>query len=95
MPQVRPYKREKKKKKKKSHFHHILLVKTSYKANSYGRSYIEFMAFLFFSPHAFVMWKFLGQGLNLRHSNGLSRTCGDNARSLTHCTTRELLCGRF
>ena len=29
------------------------------------------------------MWKFLGQGLYLSH-------CSDNARSLIHCTTREL-----
>ena len=36
------------------------------------------------------MWKFLGQGPNLCHSSDISR-CSDNTRSLTHCTTRELL----
>ena len=34
------------------------------------------------------MWKFPGQGLN--HSSNLSH-CIDNAGSLTHCTTREVL----
>ena len=40
------------------------------------------------------MWKFSGQGLNPCHSNDLS-CCSDNARSLTHSTTRELLCQFF
>ena len=40
------------------------------------------------------MWKFLGQGSNLCHSSNLS-CCSDNARSLTHCTTRELPKGTF
>ena len=34
------------------------------------------------------MWKFLGQGLNLRHSSDLSH-CSDNWGSLTCCATRE------
>ena len=34
------------------------------------------------------MWKFLGQGSNLRHSSDSSYGI-DNAGSLTHCTTRE------
>ena len=34
------------------------------------------------------MWKFLGQGLNLRHSSDLS--CCNDARFLTRCTTGEL-----
>lgn len=33
--------------------------------------------------------KFPGQGLNLSHSSSLSHS-GNNAESLTHCTTREL-----
>ena len=33
------------------------------------------------------MWKFLGHGLNLRHSGNQSHS-SDNARSLTQCTTR-------
>ena len=37
----------------------------------------------------FGMWKFLGQGPNLRHSRDPSR-CSDNSRALTHCATREL-----
>ena len=36
------------------------------------------------------IWKFTGQGSNLRHSSDLSR-CSDDARSLTRCATRELL----
>ena len=39
--------------------------------------------------HAQGMWKFLDQGLNLCHSSDKS-CCSDNARSLTHCATREL-----
>ena len=35
------------------------------------------------------MWKFPGQGLNLHHRSHPSH-CLDKARSLTHCTTREL-----
>jgi len=36
-------------------------------------------------------WKFPGQELNLYHRSGQSH-CSDNAGSLTHCATRELLC---
>ena len=39
--------------------------------------------FFFFFGHAHGMQKFLGRGLNPRHSR-------DNVGSLTHCTTREL-----
>ena len=35
------------------------------------------------------MQKFPGQGMNLSHSSDLSHH-NDNARSLTHCATREL-----
>ena len=35
------------------------------------------------------IWKFLGQELNLCHSNNLSCCCSDNTRTLTCCTTRE------
>ena len=35
-------------------------------------------------------WKFLDQGLNLHHSSDL-KSYSDNTRSLTFCTTRELL----
>ena len=35
------------------------------------------------------MWKFPGQGLNLRHSNDAS-CCSDNAGSFMHGTTAEL-----
>ena len=35
------------------------------------------------------IWKFLGQGWYLCHSSNLS-CCSDNARTLTHYTTREL-----
>ena len=38
--------------------------------------------------HIFHMWKFLGQKLNLCHSEDPSH-CSDNVRSLTHCSTRE------
>ena len=34
-------------------------------------------------------WKFLGQGLDMRHGSASSQ-CSDNAGSLTHCTTRKL-----
>ena len=40
--------------------------------------------------HACGMWKFSGQGLNPSHSSSLSH-CSDNARSLTHYATKELL----
>ena len=46
---------------------------------------IDFFFFFFAVP----MWKFPGQGLNPRHSSNLSNHCGDNARSLTHCATKE------
>ena len=36
------------------------------------------------------MWTCPGPGLNVWHSSNLSR-CSDNASSLAHCTTRELL----
>ena len=42
-----------------------------------------FVLFIYFFGHTRGMWKFPGQGLNLRHSS-------DNACSLTHCATREL-----
>ena len=50
---------------------------------------LQLNSFPFFS-HAYSMWKILGQGLNLNHSNNLCH-CSDNARSLTHWATRELL----
>ena len=43
--------------------------------------FIELLLFFFFFRHTHGMWKFLGQGLN---------PCGENTRSLTHCTTRGL-----
>ena len=45
---------------------------------------------LFVFGHAHGMWKFPGQGSNTQHSSDTSH-CSDNARSLTHCATRELL----
>ena len=44
--------------------------------------------FFFFWLHL-RMWKFLGQGSNLRHSSAPSH-CSDNAASLTCCISREL-----
>ena len=41
-----------------------------------------FIFFIFFGRDCSV-WKFPGQGSNLRHNS-------DNAASLTHCATREL-----
>ena len=35
-----------------------------------------------------IMWKFLGQGLNPRHSSDLG-CCSDSAGSLTHPAIRE------
>ena len=35
------------------------------------------------------MWNFLGQGSKMHHTSDLNH-CSDNARTLTHCTTREL-----
>ena len=46
-------------------------------------------SFLFIFGCAHGMQKFLSQGSNPRHSSGPS-LCNDNARSLTHCTAREL-----
>ena len=40
--------------------------------------------FFFFFGCAHSMWKFLGQGLNLHHSNDL-RCFSDNTGSLAHC----------
>ena len=49
-----------------------------------------FFFFFFFSFGCILSaCKFLGQGLNLRHSSDPSH-CRDSARSLTHCPTREL-----
>lgn len=50
-----------------------------------------FKIFSFFSfySHTYSMWKFQGQGFNLYHSSNLSSCC--DARSLTCCSTRELL----
>lgn len=46
------------------------------------------MTYTFFFGPACSTWKFPGQGLNLRRSSDPSH-CGDNARSLVHCTARE------
>ena len=61
--------------------------------------YLRFLFFFFFFSFFlffFFFWAIpvacessLGQGSNLRHSNNPS-CCNDNARSLSHCTTREL-----
>ena len=48
-----------------------------------------FYLFIYFGG-TLDMWKFPGQGSNPCHSNDPS-SCSDNARSLTHCATRELL----
>ena len=45
--------------------------------------------FCFFN-HSLSMWKFLGQGSNLCHSNNLG-CCSDNTGSLTRCASREFL----
>ena len=47
-----------------------------------------------FVPHTHSMWKFLGHRLNPCHSSNPSH-CSNNARSLTHCATRELLMYKF
>ena len=49
--------------------------------------YIFFFSFFFGYGHG--MWRCPGQGLNQCHRSNLSHY-SDNARSLTHCTTREL-----
>ena len=49
-----------------------------------------FWFFLPFFGHTHSTCKFLGQGLKLHHSSNPS-CCSDNAGSLTHYTTRELL----
>ena len=51
-------------------------------------SVLYVLCFGFFG-HTQGMWKFLDQGLNPHHSSD-SSCCNDNARSLTHCATREL-----
>ena len=45
--------------------------------------------FFFFLDHTHGMWKFPGQGLNLRHSSNQSYS-SDNTGSLTHWAKREL-----
>ena len=52
--------------------------------------YKSSVIYLFFFGHAHSIQKFPVQGSNLCHSNHPS-CCIDNARSLTHCATRELL----
>ena len=48
-----------------------------------------FICFVCFGlPHS--MWKFLDQGWNPCYSSNLSHS-NDNARSLTHCATWELI----
>ena len=51
------------------------------------------LASIFFH-HARGMWKFSGQGSNPCHGSDPSH-CGDNTRSLSCCTTRELLHKHF
>ena len=51
---------------------------------------IEREEFFFFGC-AHSMWKFPGQGLNLRHSSDPSCRSDNNAGSLTRCTAREIL----
>ena len=45
---------------------------------------------MYFGGHTCGMWKIPGQGSNPGHSSDLSH-CTDNAGSLTHCATKELL----
>ena len=52
----------------------------------------HFLFFFFFFEggcHDLSIWRFLGQGSDSCHSNNQS-PCRDNARSLTHCSTREI-----
>ena len=49
-----------------------------------------FFSFFFLFGHTCNIWTFQGQGSNPSHSRDLSY-CSDNARPLTHCSTRELL----
>ena len=60
----------------------------------YPSAFLFFFLFFFFFCHAWGMWEFPGQGMNLCHSRNLS-SCSGNARSLTCCTTRELFPGYF
>ena len=46
---------------------------------------------IFFFGCAHSMWKFPGQGLNLRHSRDPSGHSDNNDGSLTRCTAREIL----
>ena len=56
----------------------------------YTHMYIHTHIYIYsYICHAQSMRKFLGQGLNPCHSSNPSHS-SDNARSLTHCTTREL-----
>ena len=50
--------------------------------------FLFFTYFFLAAPAAYESSR--GQGLNLHHSSD-SSCCSDNARSLTHCATRELL----
>ena len=57
-----------------------------------GKKYIYLCAYLFLGGrgHACSMQKFPGQESNPHHSSDLSH-CNDNTRSLTYCTTRDIL----
>ena len=56
--------------------------------------FMGFFVFYLFFAHTCGMWRFLGQGLNLHHSNHLGRY-SDSTRSLTRCATGELLDSQF
>ena len=54
---------------------------------------VSLYAFVFVSccfGHAHIIWKFLGQGVNLHHSSNPNHF-SDNTEFLTHCSTGELL----
>ena len=54
--------------------------------NIWSKSFRDWW-FFFFCTHG--IWKFLGQGSNLRHSCNLCYSCS-NAGSLTHCTRQRI-----
>ena len=59
-------------------------VSPNFKTKSFTNPSILISSFVFFLAAP------TGPKINLHHSNDLS-SCSDNTRSLTHCTTRELL----
>ena len=73
---------------------HIFFIYSSIKSFKYTKVTLSFFFFIIFFGHAHGMWKFLSQISNPHHRSDPS-CCSDNASSLSHCATREILFAIF